>query len=122
MPLFAINDVAALNTQNDVNATRSSLNMGLQPLSSELKTNTGEDGADALPIAGLNEGQVMGPNAATLNMAATVNVAQMGPLVRLSSHLASLHISSAGGFPSATIPRVAAIKAYAENQEAEEEE
>ncbi len=76
MPSIINTNLASLNTQRNLNASQSSLNMSIQRLSSGLRVNSARDDAAGLAIAERMNAQVRGLNIAARNANDGVSLAQ----------------------------------------------
>ena len=76
MPSIINTNLASLNTQRNLNASQSSLNMSIQRLSSGLRVNSARDDAAGLAIAERMNAQVRGLNVAARNANDGVSLAQ----------------------------------------------
>ncbi len=76
MPSIINTNLASLNTQRNLNASQSSLDMSIQRLSSGLRVNSARDDAAGLAIAERMNAQVRGLNVAARNANDGVSLAQ----------------------------------------------
>ena len=117
MALSLISNSGSLYAHQSLNQAQSSLNASLQRLSAGLKLNADVHGPPSNMIAGENQSQFTGFDAAISNTPTVADVVQTGAdtLNQLSSMLASLGISTDGGASAPHASASAAISAYAAN-------
>lgn len=100
MSLGIVNNVGALNAQNNLNRSQSSLNTSIERLSSGFRVNRGADGPAALVISETQRAQISGLRTAIDNTERAVSVVQtaegaLGEINNLLVQVRSLAIDSA---------------------------
>lgn len=111
MPSFINTNIAALNTQRNLNGSQGSLHSSIQRMSSGLRVNSSKDDAAGLAIATRMESQIRGANQAARNASDGISLAQTaeGALSSIQRNLArmrELAVQGANSTSSADIPKL----------------